>query len=47
MQHVPLWKGSLTRENYAHKYDLTSVPTAGTPDNLYDMDISGGYYDED
>ena len=33
----------LTGENYAHKYELSKVPAAGTPRIL----ISGGDYDED
>ena len=32
-QRAPLWNGPLTRENYTHKYDLTSVHAAGTPVN--------------
>ena len=38
------WDSSqVSRENYAQKYDLNSVPTAGTPRIL----IFGEDYDED
>ena len=38
------WDSSqVSRENYAHKYDLSKVPIVGTPRIL----ISGGDYDED
>ena len=44
MQHVPLWNGRLTRENYAQNYQMTGVHGSCTPVNWpkdsqeYDLD---------